>query len=82
MTRYEIWQKVEAENARSKAKYGSWVDLPRAIQKQAIEGEIKEWRDAYDLADVHGEHGELVEAIQVINCMVRRIQHLTGEADA
>jgi len=82
LTRYEIFQAVEAENARSKAKYGAWVDLPSIDHKDAICGEHEEWLNAFYSGDVHGEHGELREAIQTINVLCRRIQFLTGEPDA
>jgi hypothetical protein len=82
MTRYDIFQAVEAENARSKAKYGLWRDLPESSHDDAIQGEFNEWQDAFDVGDIHGEHGEIREAIQTINCLVRRIQFLTGEQDA
>jgi hypothetical protein len=82
LTRYEIFQAVEAENARSKAKYGMWGNLADVEHKDAIVGEHNEWLDAYYSGDIHGEHGELREAIQTINVLCRRIQFLTGEADA
>lgn len=82
MTRYEIFQAVEAENARSKEKYGLWKDIPEEKQVAAIKGECLEWSMANVARDIHGEHGEIAEAIQAINVMCRRIQFLTGEADA
>jgi hypothetical protein len=82
VTRFEIFQKVEAENARSKEKYGMWQDCSEEKQYMAIRGEFKEWNDAHCKGDIHGEHGEIIEAIQTINVLCRRIQFLTGEADA
>jgi hypothetical protein len=63
-------------------KHGSWSGLDVVAQNVAIYSELKEWNDAQETGDIHGEHGEIAEAIQVINLMCRRIQYLTGEADA
>jgi hypothetical protein len=82
LTRYEIFQAVESENARSKVKYGGWADLPAIDHKEAICGEHEEWLSAFYSGDIHGEHGELRELVQCVNVCVRRIQFLTGEADA
>ena len=78
----EIFDKVKMENAASKLKYGLWSSIPEPEQKEAIEGEMYEWQVAYFSSDVHGEHGEVAELIDLINTACRRIQFLTGEPDA
>jgi hypothetical protein len=82
VTLYEIFEKVKAENARSKEKYGLWKDRPSHEQYAAILGEFEEWEYAHIEGDVDGPHGEVIEALQTINTLCRRIQFLTGEADA
>ena len=83
MTRFEIFQKVESENARSKAKYGPWPgNFSSQEQGEAIRREFAEWYKAFIEGDIGGEHGELAELTHVINVAVRRIQYLTWEADA
>lgn len=82
MTIDEILTRVEAENARSKAKYGYWRDIPKDEQRAAVDGEFEEWQGAYDRHDIYGPHGEIAEAVQTINVLIRRVQYLTGEVDA
>lgn len=81
-TRYDIWQKIETENARSKEIHGSWHDCTPEEQIDAIRDEYRECREAYRLRDVDGTHGEVAELIQLANLCFRRIQFLKGEADA
>jgi hypothetical protein len=78
----EIFEKVKAENARSKEEHGSWVHLDTGSQNIAIFDELIEWNEAQEARDTHGGHGEINEAIHVINVMARRIMYLTGEPDA
>jgi hypothetical protein len=82
VTLWEIFEKVKAENARSKEKYGLWKDRLSYEQYEAILGEFEEWEHAHLERDIDGPHGEIIEAIQTINVLCRRIQILTGEADA
>lgn len=82
MTRYEIFQKLETENARAKEKHGMWSSIPETEQATAIRNEFAEWYGAYVTSDINGEHGEIVELIQLAQCCFRRVQFLTGEADA
>ena len=82
MTMQEIWEKIKLENARSKEKHGMWRDTPSLDQRDAIIGEFFEWRDAYMVGDIDGEHGEKAELIQLANVCIRRIMALTGERDA
>jgi hypothetical protein len=81
-TRYDIWQKVEKENARSKEIHGSWHKYTPDEQVDAIRNEWRETREAFKLGDVDGEHGEVAELVQLANLCFRRIQFLKGEADA
>ena len=80
----EIFQKVKGENARSKEKYGLWKDRPEGITVgwDAIHDEFDEWRIAYFNGDVHGEHGEIAELLQIMNVCARRIMFLQGETNA
>jgi hypothetical protein len=78
----EIFEKVKVENALSKEKYGPWSDLSSNKHYGAIQSEFREWKSAFVECDTHGEHGEICELIDLINVACRRIQFLTGEADA
>jgi pyridoxal/pyridoxine/pyridoxamine kinase len=82
MLRAEIWQAVELENGKSKLKHGYWRETADQDQVKAILDEVAEGETAWIVDDVNGDHGEIAEAIQVINLMVRRIQFVTGERDA
>lgn len=82
MTLNEIIEKLKMENARSRERYGLWKDLASLDHADAIHSEFEEWQDAYYGGDVDGEHGEIAEAIHVMNVMARRIMFLTGEWDA
>lgn len=83
MLRSEIFRKVELENARSKEKYGLWPGkYTDQEQGEAIRSEFAEYYSAFAISDIHGDHGEIVEAVHTINVLVRRIQFLSGEADA
>lgn len=83
MTIAEIFEKVMAENERSKQKYGSWAGKYTPSQQAAAAiGEFSEWYKAFLIDDMDGPHGEIIEAIQTINCLCRRIQFITGEFDA
>ena len=79
MTLQEIFEKVKMEHARSMLKYGKWTEIPKDEQRKAIRREVREWITANRNHDIHGPHGEIVEAIQVMNVMARRIMYLTGE---
>lgn len=81
-TRYDIWQKIEMENARSKEIHGSWHQYTPQEQREAIRNEYFETKEAFKLGDVDGTHGEVAELIQLANLCFRRIQFLKGEADA
>lgn len=82
MTLNEIIEKLKLENARSKEIHGPWADMPDVKQFEAIHGEFIEWLDAYLADDIHGDHGEIAELIQVANVCIRRVMALTGERDA
>ncbi len=82
MLRAEIWARVELENACAKLKHGMWQNTRESKQAQAIFEEFGEWTAAWLVNDINGTHGEIAEAIQIINLMARRIQFLTGESDA
>lgn len=79
MTLARIIEKLKAEHARSMLKHGKWADQPEEVQMKAIHGEFSEWSRAQVNGDIYGEHGEIAEAIQVMNVMARRIMYLTGE---
>lgn len=79
MIMQEIFERVKGENARSLAKHGKWIDLPKEEQIAAVYGEVEEWLSAVGRHDIHGEHGEIVELVQVMNVCARRIMYLTGE---
>lgn len=82
MTLNEIIEKLKLENARSKEKHGPWADMPEEKQFDAICDEVIEWVFAYCANNVHGDHGEIAELIQVANVCIRRVMALTGERDA
>ncbi|HAS53491.1 MAG TPA: hypothetical protein DCS42_04825 [Nitrospiraceae bacterium] len=75
----DIFKSVEAEHNHSLRKHGKWIDKPKNEQFEAIDEEIGEWKSAAKRHDIYGEHGEVAEAIQVMNVMARRIMYLTGE---
>lgn len=61
---------------KSLAKHPTWDELSDADQRTAITGEYNEWLDAYYRCDVHGEHGEIAELLDLIVTAVRRIMEL------
>lgn len=79
MTLWQIFEKLKTEHARSLAKHGKWVDMPEEKRLKAIHEEFSEWFRAQQAGDVDGPHGEIAEALQVMNVMARRIMFLTGE---
>lgn len=79
MTLAQIIEKLKMEHARSMEKHGKWKDVSSLDQADAIAAEYDEWERAYYSGDIHGEHGEIVELVQVMNVAARRIMYLTGE---
>lgn len=76
----EIFKELEAENAASILKHGLWRDnYTDSEQKDAIEGEFCEWYTAHLDGNIHGEHGELAELLDLANVCIRRYMFLTGE---
>lgn len=82
MTLDQIYEKLKMEHSRSWAKHGPWRELSHLDQKEAIEEEYEEWLLAYYGGDINGDHGEIAEALQLMNVLARRIMALTGERSA
>ena len=82
MTLAEILEKVKTEHSAAFLKHGPWRELPDDEQQTAIMSEVLEALNAKDSGDIHGEHGEIREWIQVMTVAARRIMAITGEFDA
>lgn len=82
MTFDQVIEKLKMENAASLLKYGLWKDIPTQEQADAIQGEYTEWYRAYIDGDIDGEHGEIAEAIDLMNVCMRRVMFLTGDPHA
>lgn len=78
----EIFEKVKTVNAQAKVKHGPWQGTTNLYQQEAIRREFDEFQEAVSAGNVHGPHGTIAEAIDVINVMCRYIQAQTGENDA
>lgn len=78
----EIFERVKLVNAQAKLKHGPWAGTSNLYQQEAIRREYQEYQEAVSKGDVDGPHGEIAEAVDTINVLCRRIQFLTGEADA
>lgn len=62
---------------KSLAKHPTWDDMSDDQQRTAITGEYNEWLTAYYSSDVHGEHGEISEALDCIVVLARRVMELS-----
>jgi hypothetical protein len=79
MNHAEIFHEILEECHSSIEKHGSWDGLSNQSQAAVIREEYREWQAAYFGGDVDGEHGEIKEAIQLINVLMKRIMMLTRE---
>jgi len=66
----EIFHEILKEYHRSIEKHGLWDYLSDGQQRSAIVEEFTEWNDAYYSCDIHGEHGEIRELIQLCNVAI------------
>lgn len=71
---------LRKENSRSNDKHGDWSDMDELDQEVAINREIGEWLRARKRQDIHGDHGEIREALHVANVMLKRIMFLSRSA--
>ncbi len=68
---------VERYETKSLVKYPTWEKLSNKEQVEAVFDELEEWGEAVESGDVHGEHGEISEAIDCIAVLARRIMELS-----
>ena len=62
---------------KSAIKYPTWDEMEYYEQHMVIQDEYAEVEEAYLAGDIHGEHGQIAELLDLIVVCVRRIMELS-----